>query len=76
MDEDFIEESNEEITYDHDDLMDDDYSYSGESQEANQLSSDRLPLVPTDFTSVNEALQNFTAVFESRLVEFMMLRWY
>lgn len=71
MDEDLIEETNEEINYDQDDLMDDDYSYSGESQEAHQLSSDRLPLVPTDFTSVNEALQNFTAVFESRLVEYV-----
>ncbi|KAI6228547.1 AT hook and UBX domain containing protein [Aphelenchoides besseyi] len=27
---------------------------------------DHLPLIPTDFSSVNEALQNFGAVFESR----------
>ncbi|KAI6183704.1 FAS-associated factor 1 [Aphelenchoides bicaudatus] len=44
----------------------DDYSYSEDSQNATQLSTDRLPLVPTDFTSVQEALQNFSAVFESR----------
>lgn len=44
----------------------DDYSYSEDSQGGNQLSNDRLPLVPTDFTSVQEALQNFAAVFESR----------
>lgn len=70
MDEDLTEETHEEMNYDQDDLMDDDYSYSGESQEAHQLSLDRLPLVPTDFTSVNEALQNFTAVFESRFVSY------
>ncbi|KAI6218181.1 UBX domain-containing protein [Aphelenchoides fujianensis] len=27
---------------------------------------DHLPLIPTDFTSITEALQNFTVVFESR----------
>lgn len=46
----------------------DDYSYSEDSQSNHQLSMDRLPLVPTDFTSVQEALQNFTAVFESRWI--------
>ena len=28
--------------------------------------SDRIPLIPTDFTSISEAMQNFSAVFESR----------
>nr|CAD2175647.1 unnamed protein product [Meloidogyne enterolobii] len=28
--------------------------------------SDRIPLIPTDFTSIHEAIQNFTAVFQSR----------
>lgn len=47
--------------------LEDNYSYSEETDETpNQLSQDRLPLVPTDFTSIEEALQNFTAVFESR----------
>jgi hypothetical protein len=27
---------------------------------------DRIPLIPTEFTSIREAIQNFTAVFESR----------
>lgn len=49
------------------DDLDDHFSYSEELQpDHSQLSMDRLPLVPTDFTSVGEALQNFTAVFESR----------
>lgn len=31
---------------------------------------DRIPLIPTDFDSISEAMQNFIAVFESRYVEF------
>lgn len=29
---------------------------------------DRVPLVPSDFTSIDEALHNFVAVFEARQV--------
>lgn len=28
--------------------------------------SDQIPLIPTDFSSINEAVQNFTSVFEAR----------
>jgi hypothetical protein len=56
-----------DVSYEMDE---DNYSYSEESQEESKLSMDRLPLVPVDFTSVEEALQNFAAVFESRFVLF------
>ncbi|KAI6172420.1 AT hook and UBX domain containing protein [Aphelenchoides besseyi] len=52
--------------------FDDASSITSEEQNGfhNLLSShntmDHLPLIPTDFSSVNEALQNFGAVFESR----------
>uniref|UniRef100_A0A1I8BH33 UBX domain-containing protein n=1 Tax=Meloidogyne hapla TaxID=6305 RepID=A0A1I8BH33_MELHA len=37
-----------------------------DKKDAQNLNIDRIPLIPTDFTSIHEAIQNFTAVFESR----------
>ena len=50
---------------------DDDFSYHADSpldliDRKDLQNSDNIPLIPTDFTSIAEALQNFAAVFESR----------
>lgn len=47
--------------------MDDDsqfYEGNGEGGDASNQYS--VPLIPTEFTSIDEAMQNFTVVFESR----------
>jgi hypothetical protein len=51
-----------------------DYSYRTESpleliDKKDIQNIDRIPLIPTDFTSITEAMQNFAAVFESRSIE-------
>uniref|UniRef100_A0A914WLM1 UBX domain-containing protein n=1 Tax=Plectus sambesii TaxID=2011161 RepID=A0A914WLM1_9BILA len=45
------------LTGDYDDLVD---------VEPPSRTDDRVPLIPTDFSSVEEAMQNFCAVFEAR----------
>jgi hypothetical protein len=54
-----------------------DYSHRSESpvellDRNNLQNSDRIPLIPTDFSSISEALQNFRAVFESRFNKFAL----
>jgi hypothetical protein len=42
-------------------------SYSSDEEELpKEKPIDRIPLIPTDFSSISEAMQNFVAVFESR----------
>lgn len=46
---------------------DSDLELEHESPPAGAAANDnQLPLIPTDFSSITEAIQNFTAVFESR----------
>lgn len=49
------------------DHSDTDYYDEADSSD-NTNTFDRLPLVPTDFSSIQEALHNFVVVFESRSV--------
>ncbi|KAI1693353.1 UBX domain-containing protein [Ditylenchus destructor] len=44
-------------------ISDDDAKQEGP---ANASYTDQIPLIPTDFTSIGEAVQNFTSVFEAR----------
>jgi hypothetical protein len=55
----------------HLESSDDDFSYRADSpleliDKKDLQNSDNIPLIPTDFASITEALQNFAAVFESR----------
>lgn len=47
-----------------------DYTFRSDSPELTNKNDvqkqERIPLIPTEFTSIREAIQNFTAVFESR----------
>ncbi|KAI6216312.1 AT hook and UBX domain containing protein [Aphelenchoides fujianensis] len=61
------QEHENDIDYDLDTaslISEDQNGYSSNGTLNNTL--DHLPLIPTDFTSITEALQNFTVVFESR----------
>jgi hypothetical protein len=44
----------------------DDSSSSSSTSKAAAFTNDQVPLIPTEYSSINEAMQNFTAVFESR----------
>ncbi|CAD5214817.1 unnamed protein product [Bursaphelenchus xylophilus] len=53
---------NESNSYLEDDSIDmNDENHGGENGNL-----DRLPLIPTDFTDIHEAIQNFSAVFDAR----------
>uniref|UniRef100_A0A0N5AAS5 UAS domain-containing protein n=1 Tax=Syphacia muris TaxID=451379 RepID=A0A0N5AAS5_9BILA len=51
---------------DHDDLDYQDFGEDDIEEPSFRQESDDVPLVPTDFSSVPEAINNFTTVFESR----------
>jgi hypothetical protein len=40
--------------------------YQGFILQTANPNDDRVPLIPTDFSSIEEAIHNFTAVFEAR----------
>uniref|UniRef100_A0A914D585 UBX domain-containing protein n=1 Tax=Acrobeloides nanus TaxID=290746 RepID=A0A914D585_9BILA len=56
-DEEEVSEDHQAVEYSDDDLH---------VETSSSRNRDRLPLIPTDFYSIEEALQNFVAVFESR----------
>lgn len=59
----------EHIDYEFDDDEDDDEHEMDSSSEGFadvNVNNDRLPLVPSEYSTLDEALQNFVAVFESR----------
>jgi hypothetical protein len=41
-----------------------------DNKDVRKQNVDRIPLIPTEFTSIREAIQNFTAVFESRFLSY------
>ncbi|CEF67240.1 FAS-associated factor 1 [Strongyloides ratti] len=61
----------EEIIIDDDEIDDDDYIYSSDDDcmiidDDRDLGANGVPLIPEDFTSVEEALHNLSTVFEAR----------
>ena len=53
-------------TMDDPTVDDDSQFYEGNGEGGDASNQYSVPLIPTEFTSIDEAMQNFTVVFESR----------
>uniref|UniRef100_A0A7E4V593 UBX domain-containing protein n=1 Tax=Panagrellus redivivus TaxID=6233 RepID=A0A7E4V593_PANRE len=59
------DDDDDDVEYEYDDHMEDD-DHDRDSGFVVDVNNDRLPLVPSEYSTLDEALQNFVAVFESR----------